>query len=137
MRKQKKRKAFIPMAELNLTPLVDVVFVLLMIFMISAPMLSVGVPVDLPKTKAASLQNDEKDPLVITINSQKEIFISKTQISIKNIIEKLNAITNNNQEITVYIRGDKNLSYGEVMNLMGTISEGGYTKVSLIADMPN
>lgn len=131
-----KRKSYIPMAQINMTPLVDVVFVLLIVFMISAPMLTVGVPVDLPETKAAQLNNDEKDPLVITVNSKKEIFIQEKNVKSESMLELLNAISDNNKDFTIYVKGDKKLAYGEVMKVMGVISDGGYKKVSLIAEIP-
>lgn len=130
-----KRKSYIPMAQINMTPLVDVVFVLLIVFMISAPMLTVGVPVDLPETKAAQLNNDEKDPLVITVNSKKEIFIQEKKVKSEAMLELLNAISDNNKDFTIYVKGDKKLAYGEIMKVMGVISDGGYKKVSLIAEI--
>jgi len=120
-----------------MTPLVDVVFVLLIVFMISAPMLTVGVPVDLPETKAASLNNDEKDPLVVTINNKKEIYVQEKKVSKDGLMELIDAISSNNKDFTIYVKGDRKLNYGEVMQVMGLISDGGYKKVSLIAEMPN
>jgi len=137
MNNRHKRKNYIPLAQINMTPLVDVVFVLLIVFMISAPMLTVGVPVDLPETKAASLNNDEKDPLVVTINNKKEIYVQEKKVSKDGLMELIDAISSNNKDFTIYVKGDRNLNYGEVMQVMGLISDGGYKKVSLIAEMPN
>ena len=131
-----KRKSYIPMAQINMTPLIDVVFVLLIVFMISAPMLTVGVPVDLPETKAAQLNNDEKDPLVISINNKKEIYIQEKKVDQEAMLDLLNAISNNNKDFTIYVKGDRNLPYGDIMKVMGVISDGGYKKVSLIAEIP-
>lgn len=132
-----KRKSYIPLAQINMTPLIDVVFVLLIVFMISAPMLTVGVPVDLPETKAAQLNNDEKDPLVVSINSKKEIYIQEKKVKQDAMLDLLNAISDNNMDFTIYVKGDKNLAYGEIMKIMGVISDGGYKKVSLIAEIPS
>jgi len=137
MNNRHKRKNYIPLAQINMTPLVDVVFVLLIVFMISAPMLTVGVPVDLPETKAASLNNDEKDPLVVTINNKKEIYVQEKKVSKDGLMELIDAISSNNKDFTIYVKGDRKLNYGEVMQVMGLISDGGYKKVSLIAEMPN
>jgi len=131
-----KRKSYIPMAQINMTPLIDVVFVLLIVFMISAPMLTVGVPVELPETKASQLNNDEKDPLVVSINSKNEIYIQEKKVKKDAMLDLLNAISDNNKDFTIYVKGDRHLAYGEVMKVMGVISDGGYKKVSLIAELP-
>ncbi len=124
------------MAQINMTPLIDVVFVLLIVFMISAPMLTVGVPVELPETKASQLNNDEKDPLVVSINSKNEIYIQEKKVKKDAMLDLLNAISDNNKDFTIYVKGDRHLAYGEVMKVMGVISDGGYKKVSLIAELP-
>lgn len=127
-----KRAAF---AEINVTPLVDVMLVLLLIFMLTAPMLTVGVPVDLPKTNAAKL-NDQIEPLVVSVNAEGAVYLQETLIPLETLIPRLVAITNNNPEAKIYVRGDKNLAYGRVMETMGAISEAGFTKVSLLAELP-
>ncbi len=132
-----KRKSYIPLAQINMTPLIDVVFVLLIVFMISAPMLTVGVPIDLPETKAAQLNNDQKDPLVISINKKKEIYIQEKKVKPSAMLDLLNAISDNNKDFTIYVKADRKLPYGEVMKIMGIVSDGGYKKVSLIAEIPN
>ena len=136
-KKSNRRKKYIPLAQMNMTPLVDIVFVLLIVFMITAPMLTVGVPIDLPDTKAAQLQNDEKDPLIISINGKNEIFIQDKKMEDKKAMMALiDSISESNKNFTIYVRGDKNLPYGDVMQTMGIIADAGYSKVSLIANLP-
>lgn len=125
-----------PMGDINVTPLVDVMLVLLIVFMITAPLLNVGVQVDLPKTEAAPL-NDKTEPLVITINQNQELFLQDTKIEWKNLIPRLEAISQHNQHLKIYVRGDQNIHYGKIMELMGMLSNGGFEKVALIAEMPS
>lgn len=122
-------------SEINVTPLVDVMLVLLVVFMISAPMLTVGVPLDLPKTKAAQL-NDQVDPIVISIDPDGRSFLQETELSGDALIERLRVVTQSNPEAKIYVRGHTNLAYGRVMEVMGEISASGFTKVSLLAEMP-
>jgi biopolymer transport protein TolR len=124
-----------PMSEINVTPMVDVMLVLLIVFMVAAPLLTVGVPVDLPKTQAPTI-NEQKEPLVVTVNGQGQIFVQETPIDADSLLPKLQAITENNQDATIYVRGDKAINYGRVMEVMGLIASAGYTKVSLIAELP-
>jgi biopolymer transport protein TolR len=124
-----------PMAEINVTPLVDVMLVLLVVFMVAAPLLTVGVPVDLPQTKAPSI-TEPKEPLVITVNSSGDIYIQETQVQTDALVPRLQAITNNNPDATLYVRGDKAINYGRVLEVMSLVSEAGFKKVSLIAQMP-
>ncbi len=131
-----RRGAYRPMAEINVTPLVDVMLVLLVVFMITAPLLTVAVPVDLPKTHAQSLKQD-KEPLVISINSKSQIYLQETRTSLNALVAKLKAITNTNPNARIFVRGDKGVRYGRIMEVMGTISAAGYTKVALVAELPN
>ena len=124
-----------PMAEINVTPFVDVMLVLLIIFMVTAPLLTVGVPVDLPKTKAAVL-NKTDEPLVISVNSKGEIFVQKAKVPKEKFIPRLIAVTDANPEIRIFVRGDKSLEYGRVMEIMGAVSAAGFKKVSLLAQLP-
>ena len=124
-----------PMSEINVTPFVDVMLVLLIIFMVTAPLLTVGVPVDLPKTKAAVL-NKSDEPLVITINAKGEIYIQKTVVPRGSFIPRLLAVTNANPTIRIFVRGDKSIEYGRVMEIMGAVSAAGFKKVSLLAELP-
>jgi len=122
------------MSEINVTPLVDVMLVLLIIFMVSAPLLTVGVPIDLPESKAGSL-NEEKEPLTISVNNQGEIFLQDTKISLDDLVPRLNAITNQGYEERIYVRGDRNVNYGQVMRVMGTISSAGFRRVALVTEV--
>jgi biopolymer transport protein TolR len=122
-------------AEINVTPMVDVMLVLLVIFMITAPLLTVGVPVDLPKTKA-SVMNEKEDPLIITVNAQGIIHLQETPLELSALVPRLMAITGSNPEARIYVRGDKTISYGQVMEVMGAINSAGFTKVALISELP-
>ncbi|MBX6369838.1 MAG: protein TolR [Rhodospirillales bacterium] len=130
-----RRGAYRPMSEINVTPLVDVMLVLLIVFMVAAPLLTVGVPVDLPQTQAPAI-NEQKEPLVITVNAQGQIYIQETEVADDQLAPRLQAITNNNPQATIYVRGDKGLQYGRIMEVMGMVGSAGFTKVSLIAEMP-
>lgn len=124
------------MAEINVTPFVDVMLVLLIIFMVTAPLLTVGVPVDLPKTKAAVL-NKTDEPLVISVNSKGEIFVQKAKVPKEKFIPRLIAVTDANPEIRIFVRGDKSIEYGRVMEIMGALSAAGFKRVSLLAQLPS
>ncbi|MCI0431837.1 MAG: protein TolR [Rhodospirillales bacterium] len=123
------------MAEINVTPMVDVMLVLLIIFMVAAPLLTVGVPVDLPKTAAATI-NDQDEPLVISIDKDGKLYLQDTEIALESLVPRLNAITNNKPDTRVYVRGDRAIDYGRVMEVMGTVSAAGFSKVALIAELP-
>lgn len=125
-----------PMSEINVTPFVDVMLVLLVVFMVTAPLLSVGVPVDLPKTEAASINNPD-EPVVISIDSTGRIYIQESEIPIENLAPRLEAITGANPEARIFVRGDQIIAYGKVMQVMGRISAAGYNKVSLLAELPD
>ena len=125
-----------PMSNINVTPLVDVMLVLLIVFMITAPMLTVGVQVDLPQTKANQL-NSDADPLIITVNKNREIFIQDTLVSPEDLIPRLKAISKVNSKTRIFVRGDNLLPYGEVIGIMGKIQSAGYEKVALVAKLPD
>jgi len=124
-----------PMAEINVTPLVDVMLVLLVVFMVTAPLLTVGVPVDLPQTAAPPI-NEPKEPTVITVNKEGSIFIQDTNIPMDGLVAKLQAVTNSNPDAVLYVRGDKDINYGKVLEVMSLISNAGFHKVSLVAEAP-
>jgi biopolymer transport protein TolR len=124
-----------PMAEINVTPFVDVMLVLLVVFMVTAPLLTVGVPVDLPKTKAAVLSNPD-EPIVISIDAKNRIYIQETEVPLENLAARLGAITGANPETRIFVRGDRAIEYGRVMEVMGSVSEAGFKKVSLLANLP-
>ncbi len=124
-----------PMSEINVTPFVDVMLVLLIVFMITAPLLTVGVQVDLPKTEAATI-NDSEEPLVISIDKNGTIFLQETATPLEVLVPRLQAITGENPEVRIYVRGDQAIQYGRVMEVMGRVSVAGYKKVSLLAELP-
>ena len=122
-----------PMSNINVTPLVDVMLVLLIVFMITAPMLTVGVQVDLPESSADSLP-EEVEPLTLTINSKGEIFIQESKVEYEKIIAKVLAVSKNRTDTRIYVRGDKTINYGRVLEIMGLLSGSGFTKVALISE---
>ena len=122
-----------PMSEINVTPFVDVMLVLLIIFMVTAPLLTVGVPVDLPESSADSLPEDQ-EPLTLSINSKGEIFIQEHQVEYDKMIPKILAIAKNRTDTRIYVRGDKTINYGRVLEIMGMLSGSGFTKVALISE---
>jgi biopolymer transport protein TolR len=124
-----------PMSEINVTPLVDVMLVLLVVFMVTAPLLTVGVPVDLPQTAAPPI-NEPKEPTVITVNKDGVIFIQETEVPIDTLVARLQAITGSNPDAVLYVRGDKDINYGKVLEVMSLISNAGFHKVSLVAEAP-
>ena len=128
-----KRSEREPMSEINVTPFVDVMLVLLIIFMVTAPLLTVGVHVDLPETSADTLP-EESEPLTLTINSKGEVFIQESKIEFNNLIKKILAVSNNRTDTRIYVRGDKTINYGRVLEVMGILSGSGFTKVALISE---
>tara|TARA_Y100001970_G_scaffold213530_1_gene261022 strand:+ start:647 stop:1087 length:441 start_codon:yes stop_codon:yes gene_type:complete len=126
-----RRRKYDQMSEINVTPFVDVMLVLLIVFMVTAPLLTVGIPVDLPKVKASAL-TDKKDPIEITVNIEGQVFIGESLVEVENLIPRINAITEQNTEARIYIRGDRVVAYGRVMEIMSIINSAGYVKVALI-----
>jgi biopolymer transport protein TolR len=124
------------MAEINVTPMVDVMLVLLIIFMVSAPLLTVGVPLDLPQTQAKSLDND-KEPLTVSVNTKGEVFLQNTEIKVDELVPKLQAITQarGGNDERIYVRGDKKVDYGTVMRVMGRLSAAGFRRVALVTEV--
>ncbi len=122
-----------PLAEINVTPMVDVMLVLLIIFMVTAPLMTSGVSVDLPKTNAQPL-NSDSEPLTVSIKADGSIFLQDQAIDIGDLVAKLQAIAKNNADRRIFVRGDKDLAYGRIMEVMGTITQGGFTKVALLAE---
>jgi biopolymer transport protein TolR len=122
-------------SEINVTPLVDVMLVLLIVFMVTAPLLTVSVPVDLPKTSAKTSRED-KEPLVVTIDKTGQIFLQETRMEAETLVTRLQAITGNDPEARIFVRGDRDLSYGRIMGVMGLVTTAGYTKVALVAELP-
>ena len=133
------RSRYRPMAEINVTPLVDVMLVLLIIFMVAAPLMTVGVPVDLPRTAAAPL-NQETEPLTISVNPEGRVFLQETEVQMEELVPRLQAIMRNQPqgqpERRIFVRGDRAIAYGRVMEVMGTIAGAGFTRVALLAEQP-
>ena len=122
-----------PISEINVTPFVDVMLVLLIIFMVTAPLLTVGVQVDLPESAADSLPDDQ-EPLTLTINSKGEIFIQEHKVNFDKVVPKILAISKNRTDTRIYVRGDKTINYGRVLEVMGVLSGAGFSKVALISE---
>ena len=129
------RRVSTTLAEINVIPLVDVMLVLLIIFMVTAPLLTVGVPVDLPKTEAKPITGQD-EPLVISVNSEGKLFLQETEIDIGDLVARLQAITNNKPDTRIFVRGDKSVNYGRIVEVMGTVSAAGFSHVALIAELP-
>ena len=124
------------MSEINVTPMVDVMLVLLIIFMVSAPLLTVGVPIDLPQTKANSLDQD-KEPLAVSVNDKGEVFLQNSQVDVDELVAKLKAVTEarGGFDERIYVRGDRKVDYGTVMRVMGRLSAAGFRRVALVTDV--
>jgi len=124
------------MAEINVTPMVDVMLVLLIIFMVSAPLLTVGVPIDLPQTQAKSLDAD-KEPLTISVNVKGQVFLQESEIVLDDLVAKLRAVTDarGGLDERVYVRGDRQVDYGTVMKVMGRLSAAGFRRVALVTEI--
>ena len=120
-------------SQINVTPFVDVMLVLLIVFMITAPLLTVGVSVDLPKTKASQL-NSKGDPIIISIKKNGDFSIQEREIDTLQLLPRLKAISSGNKNLRIYVRGDKTINYGRVLEIMGMLSGSGFTKVSLISE---
>ena len=123
-----------PISDINVTPLVDVMLVLLIVFMVTAPLLTVGVPIELPKT-AAKQMTDDNEPLTITIDKNSKIYIQEMEIDFDELAEKLEAIGQSNYDQKIYINGDKDISYEVLMKVMAKISSSGYTSIGLVTDI--
>ena len=130
-RRRKRR----PMAEINVTPLVDVMLVLLIIFMVTAPMMTSGVNVDLPKTDAAPVNTDTK-PITVSIRSNGDLYLGDDPVSQDQLVDQLKAAAQNDREHRIFVRGDSHIDYGRVMQIMGQITAGGFTHVALLAQQP-
>ncbi|HKD46580.1 MAG TPA: protein TolR [Rhizomicrobium sp.] len=123
-----------PLAEINVTPFVDVMLVLLIVFMVTAPLLTVGVPVDLPKTRAPALGQD-KEPLSVTISKNGRIYLQKEVVTQDQLVPKLQAISQNGYDQRIFVRGDQTVDYGRVMIVMGLLASAGFTHIGLVTDV--
>jgi biopolymer transport protein TolR len=127
-----------PLAEINVTPLVDVMLVLLIIFMVTAPLMSSAVNIDLPHVNASPI-NQDSEPLQVQVDAQGGVFLQDSQVQLPELVAKLQAISQDQKDRRIFVRGDKGNSYGTMLQVMGTIIQGGFTKVSLLtnpADLP-
>jgi biopolymer transport protein TolR len=133
-RHRRRRRAV--MSDINVTPFVDVMLVLLIVFMVSAPLLTVGVPLDLPQSQAKSLDQD-REPLTVSVNVQGQVFLQDSEIKIDDLVAKLKAITDarGGADERIYVRGDKKVDYGKMMQVMGRLSAAGYHRVALVTEV--
>ena len=131
-----RRNGHRPMGEINVTPFVDVMLVLLIVFMVTAPLLTVGVPVDLPKTQAGQVNADDA-PLVVSLQKHGKLFLQDTEIDADNLVPRLKAISQANNQVRIFVRGDRSVAYGEVLSLMGRIQSAGFERVALVAELPD
>ncbi|HJM91936.1 MAG: protein TolR [Alphaproteobacteria bacterium] len=126
---------FATMSEINVTPFVDVMLVLLVVFMITAPLLTVGVPIDLPKASASNLQGNE-EPLTVSISDRGEIFLQETLVGAEELVARLLAIAENRTSRRIFVRGDRTVDYGAVMTVMSRLNAAGFNKVALVTEAP-
>ncbi len=133
-KRRRRRKPV--MSEINVTPMVDVMLVLLIIFMVSAPLLTVGVPLDLPQTQAKGLDQD-KEPLTISVDTQGKVFLQDSEISVDDLVPKLKAVTEarGGLDERIFVRGDRRVDYGTVMRVMGRLSAAGFRRVALVTEV--
>lgn len=125
---------YAPMAEINVTPFVDVMLVLLIVFMVAAPLLTVGVPIELPKTEADALKGD-KEPLTVSVDAKGRIFLQDTEVGIGEIVPRVTAIARQGYNERIYVRGDRSVDYGAVMRVMGRLSAAGFTRIGLVTEL--
>jgi len=132
----RRRRRHGVMSEINVTPMVDVMLVLLIIFMVSAPLLTVGVPIDLPQTQARSLDQD-KEPLTLSVNDKGQIFLQNSEIAVDELVPKLKAVTEARGGMAerIFVRGDRRVDYGTVMKIMGRLSSAGFSRVALVTEV--
>ena len=130
-RRHKPRRRHSPMAEINVTPFVDVMLVLLIIFMVAAPLLTVGVPIDLPETQAKQMEGDS-EPITVSIGADGKIFLQEEEVDAEKLVSTLQAIAQNGLNERVFVRGDKNADYGTIMKVMGRLNSAGYKRIGLV-----
>lgn len=134
--KRRRGRRGAPMAEINMTPFIDVMLVLLIVFMVAAPLLTVGVPIDLPQSQAQAL-NQDNEPLTISVDGKGDIFLQETKVTIEEIVPKLQALAKQGLEERIFVRGDKTVNYGQIMQVMGRVSGAGFKKVALVTEQEN
>ncbi len=131
---RRRRARHAPMSEINVTPMVDVMLVLLIIFMVAAPLLQVGVPVELPESRGQQLAPPKSEPLAVSVKENGDVFIGETPVTLDELAPKLSAIAKNGYDEPIFVRGDKGVPYGVVMRVMGRINAGGFKKLSFITN---
>ncbi|MCX8501971.1 MAG: protein TolR [Alphaproteobacteria bacterium] len=134
-RRGRARTSYAPMSQINVTPMVDVMLVLLVVFMVTAPLLTVGVPVSLPRSQAGAI-TDRVEPLTVSIKADGQIFLQESELSLEMMMTRLHAIALGRPDTTIFVRADRSISYGRVMEVMGAVAKSGFTKVSLITESP-
>ncbi len=123
-----------PMSEINVTPMVDVMLVLLIIFMVAAPLLQVGVPIELPESRGQQLEPPKKEPVAVSVKENGDVFVGETSVTLDDLAAKLQAISKNGYDEPIFVRGDKGVPYGVVMRVMGRINAGGFRKLSFVTN---
>jgi biopolymer transport protein TolR len=124
-----------PMAEINVTPFVDVMLVLLIVFMVTAPLMTVGVTVDLPKASAPNVKGSD-EPIAVSVDAKGQVYLMETAVELDDLAARLTAIAKNDMERRIFVRGDKGIAYGRIMEVMGALNEAGFSKVALVAQLP-
>ena len=130
----RKNRGHRPMSEINVTPFVDVMLVLLIVFMVAAPLLTAGVPIDLPDSKAKALNQEDNKPLEVSLGNDGKIYVGETEVKRARLVQLLGSLTNNDPDRRIYIRADKKMDYGKVMDILGDINGAGFQKVALISN---
>jgi biopolymer transport protein TolR len=130
-RRHKARRRHLPMSEINVTPFVDVMLVLLIVFMVTAPLLTVGVPIDLPETQAKQMEGDS-EPITVSIKADGKIFLQDEEVDADKLVATLQAIAQNGLNERVFVRGDRNADYGTIMRVMGRLNSAGYKRIGLV-----
>ena len=131
-----RRHRYQPLSEINVTPFVDVMLVLLVVFMVSAPLITVGVPLNLPKGTAQTL-NEPEQPITLSIQADGSLFLNEARTSPETVLEEIQALSGGNRDAKLYLRGDRTLLYGQVMGLMSALSNAGYTRMRLVTEQPS
>jgi biopolymer transport protein TolR len=132
-RRRGRRSANRPMSEINVTPMVDVMLVLLIVFMVAAPLMTVGVPIDLPETQARQMET-QSQPITVSVTPDGQVFLGDEPVAVTDLVERVGALAVNGTEDRIYVRGDGAATYGTVMQVMGTLSGAGYSRIGLITD---
>jgi biopolymer transport protein TolR len=131
--RRRRRSSYAPMSEINVTPFVDVMLVLLIVFMVAAPLLTVGVPIELPETQANPLQGDT-EPLTVSVQPDGKVYLQNTEVELDTLAPKLIAIAKNGYEERIFVRGDRSVDYGYVMKVMGVLNKAGFRRIGLVTE---